>query len=182
MRSNFNSKNNAQEIVNRYYSTRSNFNSVDNSDTRLNYIPSNRSAKKNFMDYSLVKFFVYLLALVVFIVVIYAVTLPPRVSLAKFISSPYGLWSTLWTEIGRTTGTFLIFLLILWLLVEIKILTKTHKMEVFFLIAFVDTFIVSIFGEKKFGDNFMYFFVAEISVSTILIVFYDKFIYKNGKS
>ena len=102
----------------------------NNSFATSDYNSANHSAMKSFMDYSIVKFFIYSVAFLVIVLV---------------VRSPHDLLGTFCYQLGRAIGIFIFVLPILWALSESKILIKSHKMEGFFLIALVDTLTISIF-------------------------------------
>ena len=137
----------------------------NNSFATSDYNSANHSAMKSFMDYSIVKFFIYSVAFLVIILV---------------FRSPHDLLGTFCYQLGRAIGIFIFVLPILLALSKSKILIKSHKMEGFFLIALVDTLTISIFGEKRVLNvsDYMYFFGMEFLISVFLVIFYDKFIYK----
>lgn len=133
------------------------------------------------MDYSIVKIFLYLVFLTVIISMIYSILLPSHISLSEFISDPGGLWTILWEQVGRGLGNFIFFLPILLGLAKSGGLSKSHKLNGFFVLTLVDTLTSSIFGEKRVSNlNYvLYSHGIEFITSALLIIIYDKIIYKN---
>ena len=115
----------------------------NNSSPTSDYNSENHSATKNFMDNSVVKFFVYGFIFVVLEIMVCAVALPPRVSLFKFITTPEGFGQMLGRCIGSGLSVWIFVVPLMYGLKKIGVTDKTYKMETFFILAFLCQFFFS---------------------------------------
>ena len=127
------------------------------------------SATRNWLNHLVVKFFLYLIIFVVVTILLYAMILPPKLSVVDFIDDPRGLSALVGSCLGGGLGAFLFFWPLLSGLSNLGVIPKYWKVEAFFLLAFVYEIGTILFGMNNFSKDIMTPILVGILILGILV-------------
>ena len=115
------------------------------------------TATRNWLNHPVARFFLYLIIFVVVTILLYAMILPPNLSLMEFRDDPRGLTAVVSSSLGAGIGLSIF---------SVPIFPKGYRLKAFFLIALTYEISIVLFGSKI---SHAFEFLIGLTIVAILI-------------